>query len=565
MAKGIQKILNNFSFEKILITKLFILIFLFVSCSSSLEENTSYGIATRHYLATEVGENILKNGGNAVDAAIAVAYALAVVNPSAGNLGGGGFMLIYEAASNETFAVDYREKAPVKATRDMYLNEAGNVIKGLSLNTIMSSATPGTVAGMNFVHEKFSSMEIDKLISPSISLAREGFKLSSFQASNLNKYRDKFTRNEEAKKIFTLKNGLFKEGDILVQKDLADTIELILKKGPDEFYSGEIAQKISNYFLEKKGILSYEDLNNYKVRELDSICGNFMSFKVCSMPPPSSGGVAIIQMLNILSNFDLENIEHNSIEYITLLKKAMKSAFIDRSKFLGDPSFTKVPVERLTSNKYAKEVSDKIKQGISISESPIEIYESEETTHFSIVDKWGNAVSNTYTLNTAYGSGIVVRGTGILMNNEMDDFSSKPGTPNAYGLVGSEANKIEAKKAPLSSMSPVIVLKNNQVYLITGSPGGSTIITSVLQEILNILNFEMSLIESSQKNRIHYQWLPDIIFFENLNKEKIQALGIKNTLKQRKLGEIHSILIKDGLIEAYSDKRRPDGKAIAVQ
>ncbi len=565
MAKGIQKILNNFSFEKILIIKLFILIFLFVSCSSSLEENTSYGIATRHYLATEVGENILKNGGNAVDAAIAVAYALAVVNPSAGNLGGGGFMLIYEAASNETFAVDYREKAPVKATRDMYLNEAGNVIKGLSLNTIMSSATPGTVAGMNFVHEKFSSMEIDKLISPSISLAREGFKLSSFQASNLNKYRDKFIRNEEAKKIFTLKNGLFKEGDILVQKDLADTIELILKKGPDEFYSGEIAQKISNYFLEKKGILSYEDLNNYKVRELDSICGNFMSFKVCSMPPPSSGGVAIIQMLNILSNFDLENIEHNSIEYITLLKKAMKSAFIDRSKFLGDPSFTKVPVERLTSNKYAKEVSDKIKQGISISESPIEIYESEETTHFSIVDKWGNAVSNTYTLNTAYGSGIVVRGTGILMNNEMDDFSSKPGTPNAYGLVGSEANKIEAKKAPLSSMSPVIVLKNNQVYLITGSPGGSTIITSVLQEILNILNFEMSLIESSQKNRIHYQWLPDIIFFENLNKEKIQALGIKNTLKQRKLGEIHSILIKDGLIEAYSDKRRPDGKAIAVQ
>ena len=565
MAKGIQKILNNFSFEKILITKLFILIFLFVSCSSSLEENTSYGIATRHYLATEVGENILKNGGNAMDAAIAVAYALAVVNPSAGNLGGGGFMLIYEAASNKTFAVDYREKAPVKATRDMYLNEAGDVIKGLSLNTIMSSATPGTVAGMNFVYENFSSMEIDKLISPSISLAREGFKLSSFQASNLNKYRDKFTRNEEAKKIFTLKNGLFKEGDILVQKDLADTIELILKKGPDEFYSGEIAQKISNYFLEKKGILSYEDLNNYKVRELDSICGNFMSFKVCSMPPPSSGGVAIIQMLNILSNFDLENIEHNSIEYITLLKKAMKSAFIDRSKFLGDPSFTKVPVERLTSNKYAKEVSDKIKQGISISESPIEIYESEETTHFSIVDKWGNAVSNTYTLNTAYGSGIVVRGTGILMNNEMDDFSSKPGTPNAYGLVGSEANKIEAKKAPLSSMSPVIVLKNKQVYLITGSPGGSTIITSVLQEILNILNFEMSLIESSQKNRIHYQWLPDIIFFENLNKEKIQALGIKNTLKQRKLGEIHSILIKDGLIEAYSDKRRPDGKAIAVQ
>ena len=565
MAKGIQKILNNFSFEKILITKLFILIFLFVSCSSSLEENTSYGIATRHYLATEVGENILKNGGNAVDAAIAVAYALAVVNPSAGNLGGGGFMLIYEAASNETFAVDYREKAPVKATRDMYLNEAGDVIKGLSLNTIMSSATPGTVAGMNFVYEKFSSMEIDKLISPSISLAREGFKLSSFQASNLNKYRDKFIRNEEAKKIFTLKNGLFKEGDILVQKDLADTIELILKKGPDEFYSGEIAQKISNYFLEKKGILSYEDLSNYKVRELDSICGNFMSFKVCSMPPPSSGGVAIIQMLNILSNFDLENIEHNSIEYITLLKKAMKSAFIDRSKFLGDPSFTKVPVQRLTSKKYAKEVSDKIKQGISISDSPIEIYESEETTHFSIVDKWGNAVSNTYTLNTAYGSGIVVKGTGILMNNEMDDFSSKPGTPNAYGLVGSEANKIEAKKAPLSSMSPVIVLKNKHVYLITGSPGGSTIITSVLQEILNILNFEMSLIESSQKSRIHYQWLPDIIFFENLNKEKIQALGIKNTLKQRKLGEIHSILIKDGLIEAYSDKRRPDGKAIAVQ
>ena len=320
-------------------------------------------------------------------------------------------------------------------------------------------------------------------------------------------------------------------------------MSLIAKNGGKAFYDGDITKKILNDFKENDGIFIKEDFLNYEIRKFEPLCGSYKSYQICSMPPPSSGGVAIIQMLNILENFDVKNFSHSSLEYIYLLKNIMGFAYADRSVFLGDPDYFNVPVDELVSKDYAKRIAEKIKNKETIQIEPgMLIKESDETTHFSIIDKWGNAVSNTYTLNGAYGSGIVAKGTGILMNNEMDDFSQKPGYPNLYGLIGSEANKIEPKKSPLSSMSPVIISKDNMPYLITGSPGGSTIINSVFQEIINILDFEMSLDESSNKNRIHYQWQPDILFYEDLKLDVLKELEHDLILRKRKLGEIQSIL-----------------------
>tara|TARA_X000000368_G_scaffold418684_1_gene419398 strand:- start:199 stop:1731 length:1533 start_codon:yes stop_codon:yes gene_type:complete len=506
---------------------------------------------------------VLNEGGNAIDAAVAVAFALAVVNPSAGNLGGGGFMLIHLAEKNETFSIDYRERAPIKSFEKMFQDKSGKVIKGLSLNSLLASGVPGTVSGMFYASEKYGTINIKALISPSIELARKGFVLSEFQAKNLNKYKQKFSKNEEAKKIFTKPNG-FSEGDILVQTNLANTLERISQYGKEEFYSGETAKKISRFFQINGGILSLDDLNQYKLRILKPVCGSYRHYVICSMAPPSSGGIALVQILNVLENIDLRKLDHNSEEYLNFLISAMDYAYKDRAEFLGDPDYSKVPKDMLTSKKYADEIFKQIKEQKIPSKADVNLFESEETTHFSIVDKWGNAVSNTYTLNTAYGSGIIPTGTGILMNNEMDDFSSKPGYPNAYGLVGSKANKIEPKKTPLSSMSPVIVFLNKKPYLITGSPGGSTIITSVLQEILNVLDFQMSLEESSKKSRIHFQHLPDVLFHEQLDNSLIKSLKKDKKLINRKLGEVHSILLKEDGIEAFSDKRRPDGKASSI-
>ena len=563
MVKGILKISQisvkfnlNYSVIAFFLTLLF--------SNVSYLKSESFAVATRHHLATDIGMKILEDGGNAIDAAVAVAFALAVVNPSAGNLGGGGFMLIHLAETNETLTIDYRERAPIKSFEKMFLNDSGKVIKGQSLNSILASGVPGTVAGMFYASEKFGKIPIKSLIEPSIKLARYGFVLSDFQSKNLNKYKQKFSKNKDAKKIFTRPDG-FNEGDILVQKNLANTLERISVNGKDEFYLGNTAKKISNYFQSNGGFLSLKDLNEYELRVLKPVCGNYREYKVCSMAPPSSGGIALIQMLNILENINLSKLDHNSEEYIRILIAVMDFAYKDRAMYLGDPEFYEVPQDLLTSKKYADNIYKLIQEKKVPKKEEVNILEGEETTHFSIIDKWGNAVSNTYTLNTAYGSGIIPSETGVLMNNEMDDFSLKPGYPNTYGLVGSEANKIEPKKTPLSSMSPVIVFQDKKPLLITGSPGGSTIITSVLQEILNILDFQMSLEESSNKSRIHFQHLPDILFHEKLENSLVKSLETNKKLINRKLGEIHSILLKGDNLEAFSDKRRPDGKANSFQ
>tara|TARA_Y100000768_G_scaffold237875_1_gene179990 strand:- start:1021 stop:2715 length:1695 start_codon:yes stop_codon:yes gene_type:complete len=562
MVKGIQKIsqISKIYISKYLVIAFFLILLL---SYSSFIKSESYAVATRHHLATDIGIKVLEDGGNAIDAAVAVAFALAVVNPSAGNLGGGGFMLIHLAEKNETFSIDYRERAPLKSYEKMFQDNNEKVIKGLSLNSILASGVPGTVSGMFYVSKMFGTIDIKSLIKPSINLAREGFALSDFQAKNLNKYKQKFSKNKEAKKIFTRPDG-FSKGDILVQENLGKTLDRISQNGKEDFYSGETAKRISNFFEENGGILSFEDLSQYKLRILNPVCGSYRHYEVCSMAPPSSGGIALVQILNILENINLSSLEHNSEEYLKILISAMDYAYKDRAEYLGDPDFYNVPQDFLTSKKYADKIFQKIKEKKLPTKASVNLIEGEETTHFSILDKWGNVVSNTYTLNTAYGSGIIPTGTGILMNNEMDDFSSKPGYPNAYGLIGSEANKIEPKKTPLSSMSPVIVFHDKKPFLITGSPGGSTIITSVLQEILNVIDFQMSLEESSKKSRIHFQHLPDVLFHEQLDISLVKSLKKDKKLINRKLGEIHSILMKKDGIEAFSDERRPDGKASSV-
>tara|TARA_S200000501_G_scaffold95_1_gene94 strand:- start:15 stop:1664 length:1650 start_codon:yes stop_codon:yes gene_type:complete len=547
---------------KFLKIKIIILTILFTACSQSNNSKDNGVVVTRHYLASDVGAKILKEGGNAFDSAIAVAFTLAVVNPSAGNLGGGGFVVYLK--NNKIFTIDYREKAPIKSSRDMYLNPEGDVIKGLSLESYLASGIPGTVAGLIQLHKDEASMPLKRLIGPSIILANEGFQLSEFQAQYLNKYAKKFKKNKEAEKIF-VKEGGWKKGDFLIQKDLAKSLSLIATNGSKAFYDGDITKKILDDFKDNKGIFTKEDFLSYEIRKLEPLCGSYKSYQICSMPPPSSGGVAIIQMLNILENFDIKNFSHSSLEYIYLLKNIMSFAYADRSVFLGDPDYLNIPIDKLVSKEYAKKIAKKIKNKETTNIQPgMLMKESDETTHFSIIDRWGNSVSNTYTLNSAYGSGIVAKGTGILMNNEMDDFSQKPGYPNLYGLIGSEANKIEPKKSPLSSMSPVIISKDKTPYLITGSPGGSTIINSVFQEIINILDFEMSLKESSNKNRIHYQWQPDIIFYEDLKPGVLKELEYDFTLRKRKLGEIQSILKTPEGYKGYSDSRRPDGKSIEI-
>ena len=486
--------------------------------------------------ASLVGIQILKDGGNAVDAAVAVGFALAVTYPYAGNIGGGGFMVIHLSNGKST-TIDFREKAPLKAFRDMYLDKNGNYISSLSKEGGLAVGVPGSVAGLIYALKKYGTMSLDEVIQPAINLAENGWKLDERTAEMFSKALEKFKKHPSSYKIFSKDGDPYREGEIFKQPDLAWTLEQIKKNGRDGFYKGKVADLLIKQILEIGGIISKEDLLKYQPVERKPILGTYRGYEIVSMPPPSSGGIILVEMLNILENYNFEPNEWGSSTYYHKLVEAMKYAYADRSVHLGDADFYPVPQKGLLSKEYAKSIFDKIGKNATLSSeikagNPKQYQESTETTHYSIYDKNGNAVSVTTTLNSAFGNKVVVDGAGFLLNNEMDDFSSKPGVPNQFGLIGGEVNSIQPEKRMLSSMTPTIVLKDDKPYIIIGSPGGSTIITTVLQVILNCIDFKMDIQTAIDMPRIHHQWLPDKIYFEkyavNLDTaEKLKQMGYK--------------------------------------
>ena len=527
-------------------------------------------VASEQGLATQVGLDILKQGGNAIDAAVAVGFALAVVLPNAGNIGGGGFMVLHDDKTGKNVAIDFREIAPAKASRDMYLDNQGNVIDGKSLFTHDASGVPGTVAGMEYALKKWGTMPLSKVLEPAIKLADKGFIVSDVLAQTLKEEKSTLGKWSSSKAIFFKNGEPLKSGDLLVQKDLAKSLRLIAKQGAKAFYQGEIATKIAKEMQSHGGTMTLEDLKAYKVVERQPIIGDYRGYKVVTMPPPSSGGVHLIEILNMLEHYPIKEDGVNSAKNIHHMAESMKLAYADRSEYLGDPDFVKIPVTGLTSKAYANErvktIDDnKARLSSTIKPGKPQPYESDQTTHFSVMDKAGNAVAVTYTLNLNFGSGIVVEGTGILLNNEMDDFSVKPGVPNAFGLVGGAANAIEAKKRPLSSMTPTIVMKNNKPWLVTGSPGGARIITTVLQSVVNTIDHEMNPAEAIITPRVHHQWLPDELRVEaGISPDTIKLLQAKGhkVVTKAPMGRIQIIQADDSGFYGYSDPRNPDGKTL---
>lgn len=524
-------------------------------------------VATEQELATKVGVDILKKGGNAVDAGVAVGFALAVVLPNAGNIGGGGFMMIHDAKTGKNVALDFREMAPQRATRNMYLDDKGNVVPGRSLYTHLAVGVPGTVAGLSHALSKYGTMKLSQVIQPAIELADKGYPVSRSLALILSAEREHLGQWDSSKAIFFKDGRPLKEGEMLVQKDLAKSLRLIGKEGPKAFYDGAIARKIVAEMDKHGGLISAEDLRNYKVVERVPVSGNYRGYQVMSMPPPSSGGVHIIQMMNILERYPLKQYGADSAQTIHLMAEAMKLAYADRSEYLGDPDFTKVPVKGLTSRAYADELAKKINPDHATPSAEIkpgqpQPYESDQTTHFSVADKDGNLVATTYTLNLNFGSGIVAAGTGITLNNEMDDFAAKPGVPNAFGLIGGDANAVGPYKRPLSSMSPTFVLKDGKPFLVTGSPGGSRIITTTLQTILNVIDHDMNVAEATITPRIHHQWMPDQLRVEKgLSADTLKILQDKGQKisVQPAMGRTQTIQIKQDGFDGFSDPRNPDG------
>ena len=530
-------------------------------------------VVSQRKLASQVGAEILAKGGNAVDAAVATAFALAVVLPRAGNLGGGGFMLVYLAEEDKTIAIDYREKAPSRATRDLFLDSEGNYDKTKARFSLLSAGVPGTVAGLAHALEKYGTMSWSKVITPALNLAKNGFEVTHDIENVLTLYKKRLTSNLAASKAYYKKDKVpYRAGETLKLPDLAWSLQQLKRFGPKAFYEGKIAKKIVDEMERNGGIISLEDLANYHVSEREPLRGTYKNFNIVSMPPSSSGGVHLIQMLNILESFSLKEMGFGSSDYIHLLSEVMKRAYADRSVFLGDIDFSEVPLLGLTSKEYAKELSGKISleevtPSIDVLVGDPLPYESPDTTHFSVMDKMGNAVSNTYTLNFSYGSGIVIPGTGFFINNEMDDFSSKPGTPNAFGLLGAEANAIAPFKRPLSSMTPTIIFKDDKPHIIVGSPGGSRIITTVLQVVLNLMEFEMNVAQAVASPRIHHQWLPDLLLVESgFSQDTLNILEKKgHKLREgRTMGSVQAILKEGNYFYGAADPRRPGAGAVAV-
>ena len=526
-------------------------------------------VTTQHFLATGVGEKILNKGGNAYDASIAIAFTLAVVLPRAGNIGGGGFMVMYDSETSKEYSIDYREKAPALSTRDMYLNDDGSFNdKYLSTFGYLSIGVPGTVAGLWEVHKQFGSLPWSALIEDAINYAENGFYMTDYMADVLYKYNEKMSYFPETKKIFQKDYPNFRNKK-LFQKDLAKTLRVISLNGRDGFYKGEVAKKITDQMQLNGGLIQSADLENYNPVWREPIISSYRNNKIITMGPPSSGGIHIIQMLNVLENYDLNELGHNSTDYINLLTEVMKHAYADRSKYLGDPDFFDVPIDKIISKKYSDEIFNSVALGHSVPAKDIHpgMYldnESHETTHFSVVDADGNVVSSTYTLNSTFGSGVVIKETGILMNNEMDDFSAAPGIPNQFGLLGAKANEIVPAKRPLSSMTPTIVMKDDELFFTTGSPGGSRIISAVLQSIINIIDFDMNLEQATFAKRIHHQWQPDILEIElsidNDIKNSLKGMGYFIDLVEPRTC-IQTIMYQNGEFTGYGDFRRPDAFA----
>lgn len=524
----------------------------------------SASVVTAHPLASAVGKDVLQQGGNAIDAAIAVQFTLAVVYPGAGNLGGGGFMVVH-TSEGESNSIDFRETAPTAANRDMYLDEDGNVIPRKSLDGHLAAGIPGTVAGAYLAHEKYGKMPMEKLIAPAVQLAEKGFVITELEAENLNESKALFEQVNTNPPLF-VRDQAWKEGDTLIQKDLAKTLKRIAENGEKEFYEGETAQLIVDEMNSGEGLITLEDLKSYKPVERQPRSFSYKGYRVETMDLPSSGGLMLEMMLKMLSPYDLKEMGFQSPEAINHIVEVERRAYADRADYMGDPDFVEVPVDKLLEEAYLKSRMEAFEPGEAGNSDHIKpgITEGEETTHLSILDQYGNAVAVTTTLNTNYGSGVVVEGAGFLLNNEMDDFSAKPGVPNEYGLLGTEANKIEPDKRPVSSMMPTIILKDDKPFMIVGTPGGSTIITSVLQSVLNVMEFDLSAEEAVNKPKFHHQWQPDVIYveedFDENIREELKKMGYKLE-KREAIGRTEMILVRDGEIHSAADKRGDDSAA----
>jgi gamma-glutamyltranspeptidase / glutathione hydrolase len=523
-------------------------------------------VATQEETATRIGLEVLQQGGNAVDAAVTVGFALAVTLPRAGNLGGGGFMLVHDAASGDTVAIDYREKAGGNAFRDMFLDETGEADPEKSRYSGLAVGVPGTVAGLALALERYGTISLAQAIAPAIELAEQGIVVSEGLAASLEGAADRLRKWPSSAKIFSKAGGApYQPRETLVQRDLAASLRLIAEQGLDALYRGPIGQKIVAAVARAGGNLTIADLRSYQPVVRTPVRGDYRGYEVVSIPPPSSGGVHIVQILNTLEGFPIGSLGHNGAETIHLMAEAMKFAYADRSEYLGDPDFVDVPVAALTSKAYAAHLRSLIdrtraRPAAEIKPGDLAQFEGSNTTHFSVVDGAGNAVANTYTINFSYGTGLVAEGTGILLNNELDDFSAKAGVPNAYGLIGGDANAVGPNKRPLSSMSPTIVLRKGKPFLVTGSPGGSRIITTVLQIIMNVLDHGMNIAEATYAPRIHHQWLPDELRVEEgLSPDTIRLLeqmGHEVTV-QDAMGSTQSIMVTEVGLFGSSDPRTP--------
>ncbi|MGM7882777.1 gamma-glutamyltransferase [Yersinia enterocolitica] len=550
-------------------------------------------VVTSQHLASQVGTDILKMGGNAVDAAVAVGYAQAVVNPCCGNIGGGGFMTIHLADGTDTF-INFRETAPAAASADMYLDKEGKVTKDASLYGYLAAGVPGTVLGMDSAQKKYGKLTRQQVMAPAIKLAREGFVLTRADTDILDTTVKRFRQDPESARIFLRKNGeALQPGDRLIQTDLADTLTAISEQGPDAFYQGKIPQAVEAAAKKGRGILTAADFANYKITETAPITCSYRGYKFVSSPPPSSGGVTLCETLNVLEGYDLKSMGFNSAAYIHTLTEAMRHAYMDRNTFLGDPEFVKNPIDRLLSKSYAADIRKQIvanKATPSVEVQPgMQPHEKPETTHYSIVDHDGNAVSTTYTVNGRFGAVVIAPGTGFFLNDEMDDFTVKVGEQNLYGLVQGATNSIAPGKRPLSSMSPTLVTKDGKTFMVLGSPGGSRIITITLQTALNVIDHGMAPQEAVDAPRIHHQWLPDEVYYEQRGVSAdslnlLKTMGYK-MVEQNPWGAAELILVglagvegvspansgndsavsgkvREGYLYGANDVRRPAGAAI---